>query len=104
MMQFENIVFWCYVVLLLAGGLFGFFKSGSKVSLITSAVAAAVLILTRVGILEYRFARDLTNLTMLALLVVFAIRLARTKKFMPAGLLLVLTAAVLIMLNYRRSW
>jgi uncharacterized membrane protein (UPF0136 family) len=102
-MQFENIVFWCYVALLLAGGLIGFFTARSKVSLITSAIAAAILIVTRIGILDRTFARHLANLTMVVLLIVFAIRLAKTKKFVPSGMLLVLTAVVLIMLNFHHN-
>ena len=39
-------VLWAYVVLLLVGGMIGFFKAKSKVSLITSAVFAALLVLT----------------------------------------------------------
>ncbi len=103
MQQFENIVFWCYVALLLVGGLIGFFSAGSKVSLITSSIAAAILIVTRIGILDRSFARDLANITMVVLLIVFAIRLAKTKKFMPSGMLLVLTAVVLIMLNFHHN-
>ena len=101
-MQFENIVFWTYVALLLVGGLVGFFR-GSKVSLVTSATAAAILIVTRIGILDRTFARDVANITMVVLLIVFAIRLAKTKKAIPSGLLLVLTAAVLIMLNFHHN-
>lgn len=102
MMQFENIVFWSYIVLLLIGGLYGFFKAGSRISLLTSAIAAALLILTRIGILERAFARDLANVVMIVLLVVFAIRLAKSKKFIPSGLMMILTALVLIFLNFRR--
>jgi uncharacterized membrane protein (UPF0136 family) len=102
-MQFENYVFWGYIVLLLIGGLIGFFKAGSKVSLITSAVAAAILIVTRIGVLNASFARDLANITMIVLLVVFAFRLTKTKKFMPNGMSLVLTLAVIIMLNFHRN-
>ena len=40
---------------------------------------------------------------MVVLLIVFAIRLAKTKKFMPSGMLLVLTAVVLIMLNFHHN-
>jgi uncharacterized membrane protein (UPF0136 family) len=104
-MQFENTVFWVYVILLLIGGLVGFFSAGSKVSLITSAVAAALLILTRVsGILAPSFGRNLANVIMAALLVVFAIRLAKTKKFISSGLMLVLTGLVLAFLNFGKHW
>jgi len=42
-MHFANLVLWIYIVLLLVGGLIGFLKAGSKVSLITSAGFAAAL-------------------------------------------------------------
>jgi uncharacterized membrane protein (UPF0136 family) len=104
MMQFENIVFWSYIVLLLAGGLFGFFRAHSKVSLLTAAVAAAILVLTRVpGLFGYTLARDMENIIMAVLIVVFAIRLTKTKKFIPSGLLLLLTAVVLALMNIRRT-
>jgi uncharacterized membrane protein (UPF0136 family) len=99
MMQFENIVFWCFIVLLLVGGLIGF-RAGSKVSLITSAVAAAALVLTQVPrLLDRETARELRDVIMAVLLVVFAIRLVKTKRFFPAGFLLVLTGVVLALLN-----
>ncbi len=89
-------VLWIYIVLLLAGGLIGFLKAGSKVSLITSAVSAALLILTAIpGLFGATLARGLADAIMAALLVVFAIRLAKTRKFMPSGLMLVITGAAL---------
>ncbi len=100
-MQFENLVFWIYVVLLLVGGLIGFLKANSKISLITSAVAAALLVLARAGIFEPAFARSLANVIMAALLIVFAIRLTKTKKFIPSGLMLVLTVLALALRNIR---
>jgi uncharacterized membrane protein (UPF0136 family) len=103
-MQFENLVFWCYIVLLLAGGLIGFFKAGSKVSLTTSAVAAGLLILTHIGIFEPSFGRKLADIIMVVLLIVFAVRLTKTKKFIPSGMMLVFTGIVLVLLNYRRNW
>jgi uncharacterized membrane protein (UPF0136 family) len=92
-----NTVLWIYIVLLLVGGLIGFFKAGSKVSLMTASVSAAVLILTTIpGLLDRRFANGLATAIMAALLVVFTIRLTKTRKFMPSGLLLVLTLAALV--------
>jgi uncharacterized membrane protein (UPF0136 family) len=102
MSQFENYVFWSYVVLLLIGGLIGFFTAGSKVSLITSAVAAALLILTRLhGVFQPSFGRTLASIIMVVLLVAFAFRLSKSKKFIPSGLMLLLTLVVLVLLNFR---
>jgi len=45
--------------------------------------------------------RGTANVLMAVLLVVFAMRLAKTKKFMPAGLMLVVTIAALALRNIR---
>jgi uncharacterized membrane protein (UPF0136 family) len=91
-----HIVLWIYIVLLVVGGLIGFLKAGSKVSLISSAVAAAALVLTAIpNLFSPGLARAVADIIMAALLVTFAIRLAKTKKFMPAGLMLALTIVVL---------
>jgi len=97
--NFANTVLWIYIVLLLAGGLIGFFKAKSKVSLITSAVFAAVLVLTQTGIFDSKVARNLVNVLMALLLVVFAVRLAKAKKFIPSGLMLVVTITALALRN-----
>ncbi|MGA3283465.1 MAG: TMEM14 family protein [Verrucomicrobiota bacterium] len=100
MHNFANTVLWIYIILLLVGGLIGFLKAKSKVSLVTSAVFAALLVLTTLrGIFQPAFARDLANILMALLIVVFAVRLAKTKKFMPSGLMLVVTIAALALQN-----
>ena len=97
----ENIL-WIYIILLIAGGLIGFFKAGSKISLIMSAAFAAVLILTTLnGVFTPSARYQLANIVMGALLVVFAVRLTRTKKFMPNGLMLVITIVALALRNIR---
>lgn len=93
----SNTILWVYILFLVAGGLFGFFKAKSKISLITAAVAAALLALTAIPrLLDRGFANGLADVIMAALLVVFAIRLSKTKKFMPSGMMLVVTLAALV--------
>lgn len=87
----SNSILWIYIVLLVVGGLVGFLKAGSKPSLIASVVFAALLSLCAVGILN----RVVTDVLLSGLLVVFGMRLSKTKKFMPAGMMLVLTVAAL---------
>ena len=100
MHDFASKVLWVYIILLLVGGLIGFFKAKSKVSLVMSTVFAAILILAAIpGILDAHFAHNLINIIMALLLVVFAMRLAKTKKFMPSGLMLVVTATALLLRN-----
>jgi len=95
-------ILWIYIVLLIVGGLIGFLKAGSKVSLIMSAVSAAILAIASIPSLFQPGVRQVLIDTVLALLlVVFAIRLTKTKKFMPSGLMLVLTLATLAL---RHLW
>jgi uncharacterized membrane protein (UPF0136 family) len=94
----QNIVLWLYIALLLAGGLIGFFKGKSRVSLVTSVSFAAILILCALDIVFKRYVADIV---MVVLLVVFTLRLTRTKKFMPAGLMLVVTVAALMIRNLK---
>jgi uncharacterized membrane protein (UPF0136 family) len=102
MHNFANVVLWIYIVLLLIGGLIGFLKAGSQVSLITSAVFAALLALTLVpGLLDPDFARKLATILLAVLLVVFAVRLGKTKKFMPSGFLIVVTVLALVLSSLR---
>ena len=104
MSSLPDTILWIYVVLLLVGGLIGFFKAKSKVSLITAAVFAAVLILAMLpGVLQPAFARNLVNVLLALLLVAFAVRLAKTKKFMPSGFMLVVTVAALALRNIFRQ-
>jgi uncharacterized membrane protein (UPF0136 family) len=87
-----NKILWIYIVLLVVGGLIGYFKAKSPVSLIMSVLFAVALSLCAAGIIFKDYVADIF---LAALLVVFAIRLAKTKKFMPAGLMLVLTLITL---------
>ncbi|HEX4645713.1 MAG TPA: TMEM14 family protein [Verrucomicrobiae bacterium] len=89
-------ILWIYIILLFVGGLIGFFKAGSKVSLITSASFAAVLILCQLRII---FQPNVADIVLLILLVFFAVRLTKTKKFMPMGLMLIFTFAALFFRN-----
>jgi uncharacterized membrane protein (UPF0136 family) len=94
----QHTVLWVYIVLLLVGGLIGFFKAKSQVSLVTSAASAAVLILCALGVVFKHYVADIV---MALLLVVFAIRLGKTRKFMPSGMMLVITAVALALRNIR---
>jgi len=94
----QNTVLWVYIVLLLVGGLIGYLKGKSKVSLIMSVGFAVPLILCALGQVNQP---RLPDILMTALLIVFTIRLAKTKKFMPAGLMLVVTLAVLAIRNVK---
>lgn len=95
-----NKALWIYIIVLVICGLIGFLKGKSKVSLIMSCAFAALLILTAVhGLFAPGFANGLANVIMAVLILVFALRLAKTKKFMPSGLMLVVTLLAIILRN-----
>src|ERR1051326_989778 len=93
-----NKVLWIYILLLVVGGLIGFLKGKSQVSLILSVCFAAALSLCAAGIIFQPYVADIL---LAALLVVFGMRLVKTKKFMPAGLMLVITLAALALRHFR---
>ena len=86
----QHIVLWIYIGLLLVGGLIGFLKAKSRVSLIMSAIFAAALAACASGLIPQR---TVPEALLAALFVVFLIRVLKTRKFMPAGLMLLLTVA-----------
>src|SRR5437016_14489788 len=91
-------VLWVYIVLVVAGALVGFLKAGSKASLIASASFAAALMLCAIGVI---FQPHVADIILAVLLVFFAVRLTKSKKFMPSGLMLVLTIAALALRNLK---
>src|SRR5207249_3505021 len=96
MHNITNLVLWIYIVLLVIGGLIGFLKAKSKVSLIMSVTFAVLLILTAIpGLFTERAAGIIADIILAALLIVFTMRLAKTKKFMPSGMMLIVTILAL---------
>jgi uncharacterized membrane protein (UPF0136 family) len=86
------VILWIYIVLLVVGGLMGMLKAGSKVSLITSLAFAAALSLCAMRIITGRHTADYI---LIGLLFVFGLRFAKTRNFMPMGLLTVATIVTL---------
>lgn len=91
-------VLWIYIVLLVIGGLIGFLKAKSKMSLVMSVAFAVALSLCATGIIFQKYVADLL---LIALLGVFTHRLIKTKKFMPAGMMMVLTILALALRQIR---
>jgi uncharacterized membrane protein (UPF0136 family) len=98
MLSYADIVLWIYIVLLVAGGLVGFLKANSKMSLIMSVAFATPLALS----LLLHWPTQL-NLGLLGFLsVFFGLRYAKGRKFMPAGLMTALSVATLALQYWLR--
>ena len=96
-MTTPHIVLWVYIVLLIAGGLVGFLKAGSKASIIASSAFALPLVLSAVGLFggpTGLFAKMTLGLQ----LCYFGYRFWIGRKFMPNGLMAILSAGTLVML------
>ncbi|MBE9126865.1 MULTISPECIES: TMEM14 family protein [unclassified Coleofasciculus] len=81
-----------YALLVLVGGVMGYLKAKSKVSLLSgvssgTALLAAWVLCSRIPVMGL----GLATLIALFLSVVFITRLFRTRTFMPAGLMTVLS-------------
>ncbi len=85
-------VLWIYIVLLVAGGTVGFLKAQSKMSLIMSVGFAALLSLCALGYIRNSMAADFI---LVFLLIFFGMRAAKSKKFMPMGMMTILTVVTL---------
>jgi uncharacterized membrane protein (UPF0136 family) len=84
-------------VLLVVGGLIGFLKAKSRVSLILAVVFAGLLSLCASDqVLQPQAASVVCTVLLVALLGVFGARLVQTKKFMPSGLMFVVTLVTLV--------
>jgi len=90
-----SIVLWVYAGFLLAGGVMGFVKAGSRASLIASTVCAVPIVLAAIGRLPAVVAAGVIGL----LLVMFAVRYSRSRKSMPALPLSGLSALALVLLG-----
>ena len=88
-----------YGLLSLGGGIFGYQKSGSKVSLISGVVSGVILfILSAIAIQGGAWAYSIAAIVVGLLVVVFCIRYFKTKKFMPAIPMIALGVATLVVL------
>jgi uncharacterized membrane protein (UPF0136 family) len=92
-------ILWIYIVLLVAGGLVGFLKAKSKMSLFTSVGFAALLTLCAVRIIPDPIVADII---LVVLLIFFGMRVAKTKKFMPMGMMTLATVLALALRHFPR--
>ncbi len=98
-----NIVLWIYIVLLVAGGLMGFLKAKSKMSLIMSLAFGIPLALCALDIISMKALSissihlGLADILILVLLLFFGMRFVKGRKFMPAGLMSIASLLALIL-------
>ncbi|MCA9406400.1 MAG: TMEM14 family protein [Candidatus Omnitrophica bacterium] len=86
-----------YAVLLGVGGIIGYKKAGSKMSLISGLLSSTLICLALYLLTIDPFKGFLLAAIVSCLLeTVFTLRLIKTKKFMPSGLLMILSLIVFV--------
>ena len=88
-----------YGILAIIGGIIGYIQAQSKASLISGIISGALLIIGGVIQLQGRtWGLLLATVVTVGLIIVFGMRLTKTRKFMPAGLMAILGLAALVIM------
>lgn len=96
-MNTASLIVIVYAVLVMVGGVMGFVKAASRPSLIAGLLGGLALLTSGWGLSRGQaWGLQITLILTLALLVFFSIRYARTRAFMPGGLMAILSLLALI--------
>ncbi|RCJ31637.1 hypothetical protein A6770_19890 [Nostoc minutum NIES-26] len=100
-MNLSIIAVFSYGILAIVGGIIGYIQANSQVSLLSGSISGLLLIFAAYFQLQGQgWALILAAFITAVLVVVFAFRLAKTRKFMPAGLMTILgMLALTVMVN-----
>lgn len=104
-MENTAIQIWVYGVIMMLGGIAGFVRVGSKASLISGVGFGLLLLVSGFGVWQgSQGCLVAAEVIALLLVILFAIRYAKKRRFMPAGMLAVLSlvAAVIFALRLKR--
>ena len=95
--QFTAIEIWVYGALMILGGIIGFVKVHSKASLLSGVGLGLGLLASGYGV-SHGSENSLIVAVVIAalLLVLFAVRFAKTRRFMPAGMLAILSLTAVV--------
>lgn len=100
-MQNTAIEIWVYGAIIILGGVMGFVKVGSKASLLAGVGMGMALLASGFGV--WRGSANslvVTEVIAALLLVLFAVRLAKTRRFMPAGMLAILSVVAVVIFGW----
>lgn len=102
-MMFGPLAALLYGLLNIVGGVMGYVKSKSKISLIMGCAFGALLVVSAIAAFQGQLiGLNLATVITGVLVVVFGIRWVKTKKVMPAGLMVGLGAIALLTLVLTR--
>ncbi|MGK7918468.1 MAG: TMEM14 family protein [Trichodesmium sp.] len=89
-----------YGILAILGGIIGYKKAGSKISLISGSVSGLLLIMSGIiQIIGMNWGLIFATVITTILVITFIIRLVKTRKMMPSGLMILtglVTAGIMV--------
>ncbi|WP_155539084.1 TMEM14 family protein [Tolypothrix sp. PCC 7601] len=98
-MELGIVAAFVYGILALIGGIIGYVQASSKISLLSGSVSGLLLILAAFLQLQGQiWSLFVAAFITAALVVFFSLRLAKTRKFMPSGLMIILGVLALILM------
>ena len=106
MNQISTLVSNLYAILLILGGVMGFIKAHSKISLITGSISGILVLLAcKIGSKSPKEGYLFISAISLVLSIFFATRFSHTGAFMPSGLMLILsvTTFAVVGLNWLKK-
>jgi uncharacterized membrane protein (UPF0136 family) len=93
-----------YGILAIVGGIIGYKKAGSKISLISGSVSGLLLIISGIiQVMGMNWGLIFSTVITVILVITFIIRLVKTRKMMPAGLMILTGLAAAGIMVYQIS-
>ncbi|MDJ0516635.1 MAG: hypothetical protein F6K22_38235 [Okeania sp. SIO2F4] len=93
-----------YGILAIVGGIIGYTKVGSKISLISGSVSGLLLIISGIiQLIGINWGLIFSIVITTILVITFIIRLVKTRKMMPAGLMILTGIAAVAVMVYQIS-
>ncbi|MDY7005251.1 MAG: TMEM14 family protein [Cyanobacteriota bacterium] len=93
-----------YGILAIVGGIIGYSKAGSKISLISGSVSGLLLIFSGIiQLMGMNWGLIFSTIIATILVITFIIRLVKTRKMMPAGLMIFTGIAAVGLMVYQIS-
>lgn len=98
-MNLSGVIAIAYGILVLAGGTLGYVQAKSTASLLSGCISGLLLLIAGVVQLQgYDWGLLLALVITVMLAIVFVVRLLKTRKIMPAGIMTAASVAVLVIL------
>src|SRR5262245_43457533 len=96
-MEQTAIEIWVFGIIMVVGGIVGYVKVGSKASLLSGVGMGLALLACGYGVWRHsERCLDVAEVIAALLVVLFAVRYAKTRRFMPAGMLAVLSLLAVV--------